>query len=194
MTVEYSDDVYCQRQVISKNPFYCHVLVFRFVFVHIQKTTELLFSNKINNCVVNIYNMLYFIFVLIAKFSTYLHSPLQRLFGVFSRLFSWLTGRFKFIKENSGRANGLTGGVLWHMERIGFLNCKRARKDGKRAKEKRSFSNFLLPIAPRAPSSRCPITKINLNLPVSLLKTPKSLCGGEWHISISFELSDFNMY
>ena len=40
------------------------------------------------------------------------HSPPQRLFGVFSKLFSWLTGRFKFIKEDSRRAMGLQG-VSW---------------------------------------------------------------------------------
>ena len=38
-----------------------------------------------------------------------IHSPPQRFFGVFSRLFSWLTGRFKFILVIGQREEGARG-------------------------------------------------------------------------------------
>ena len=66
------------------------------------------------------------------------HSPPQRLFG-FSVGFLLANRKIHVYQGRFKEGNGLTGGVPGHVERIGILNCKRARKDGKREKERRSL-------------------------------------------------------
>ena len=107
------------------------------------------------------------------------HSPPQRLFGVFSRL----TGRFKFILVIGQREEGARGAMgRRKLEKLLFsfalFPSFRARLQ---------FKNPILSMChrtpPVSPLALPEFSLINLNLPVSqlksLLKTPKSLCRGE---------------